>query len=54
MAAKGSLAWAGWIVFTSTMLLVVAMVNIFEGLIVLLDDDTVALTREHLVVAGRC
>lgn len=50
MAQRVSRAWAGWIVFASSMLLVVGMVNLFQGIIALFDDEHVVVTRENLVV----
>jgi hypothetical protein len=50
MVAKASGAWAGFIVFAGTMLLVIGMVNVFEGLIALFDDERVVMTRNNLVI----
>lgn len=49
MAAKKG-AWAGWVVFAGTMLLVIGMLNVFEGFVALFDDERVVLTQENLVV----
>lgn len=50
MATKESGAWAGFVVFAGTMLLVIGMVNVFEGFVALVDDERVVATRENLVL----
>lgn len=50
MSAKDGWAWAGWIVFAATMLLIIGMVNIFEGLIALFADERVVVTPANFVV----
>jgi hypothetical protein len=50
MAAKGSWVWTGAVVFAGTMLLVVGMINVFEGFIALLDDERVVMTEGNLVI----
>lgn len=50
MAAKESGAWAGFVVFAGTMLLVIGGVNIFQGFIALLDDEHLVLTQDNLVL----
>ena len=50
MAERGSWAWAGWIVFASTMLIVVGVINIFEGIIALLYNERVLVTPNNFVV----
>jgi len=50
MAAKGSGAWAGFVVFAGTMLLVIGLINIFEGFIALIDDQRLVVTQDNLVV----
>jgi hypothetical protein len=50
MAARPSGAWAGWIVFASTMLLIIGMINIFEGTIALFDDERLVVTPSNFVV----
>jgi hypothetical protein len=48
--ARGSWVWSGAAVFAGTMLLIVGMINVFEGFIALLDDERVAMVRGNLVV----
>ncbi|MFG1819660.1 hypothetical protein ACGFIF_38280 [Kribbella sp. NPDC049174] len=50
MALKGSPAWAGWVLFAGTMLLVTGVINIFQGIIALVDDERLALVPGNLVV----
>lgn len=50
MVGKGSPAWAGWVLFGGTMLLITGVINIFEGIIALFDDKRLALTQDNLVV----
>jgi hypothetical protein len=50
MAAKGSGAWTGFVVFAGTMLLVIGMINVFEGFVALVDDERVVVTRDNLIV----
>ena len=50
MVAKGSTAWSGWVLFGGTMLLVIGLINVFEGIIALADDKRLAWTPTNLVV----
>lgn len=50
MVAKGSPAWAGWVLFAGTMLLVTGLINVLEGIIALADDKRLAWTPSNLVV----
>ena len=50
MVSKGSPAWAGWVLFAGTMLLVTGLINVLEGIIALVDDKRLALTSNNLVV----
>ncbi len=46
----GSKVWGGFVLFAAVMMLVNGMINLFQGLIALLDDQRLVLTQEHLVV----
>jgi hypothetical protein len=48
--ARGSWVWTGAAVFAGTMLLIVGMINVFEGFIALFDDERVAMVRGNLVI----
>jgi hypothetical protein len=50
MAERRSGAWTGFIVFGGTMMLIIGVVNIFEGLVALLDDEHVVMTPNNLVI----
>jgi hypothetical protein len=50
MIAKESSAWAGWVLFAGTMLLVTGLINVIEGIIALADDKRLAWTPTNLVV----
>ena len=50
MAAKGSGAWAGWVLFAGTILLVTGLINVFQGIVALVDDERLALTPNKLVI----
>ena len=50
MAAKGSGAWAGWVLFAGTLLLVTGLINVFQGIVALVDDERLALTPSRLVI----
>ena len=50
MAAKGSGAWAGWVLFAGTMLLVTGLINVFQGIVALVDDERLALTPNKLII----
>jgi len=44
-----STAWAGWVIFTATMLLMIGTFNVIEGLIALFNDERVLITPERLI-----
>jgi hypothetical protein len=50
MAARKSEGWAGMVVFAGTILLVVGLINFFEGLIVLFNDERVVVLPERFVL----
>ena len=50
MAAKGGAVMAGTAVFAGSLLLVVGLVNIFQGFIALFDDERLVLTRNNLII----
>jgi hypothetical protein len=50
MATRRSGAWAGWIAFAGTMLAVIGMINIFQGLVALLADERVFVTRDRFIL----
>ena len=47
---SASPAWAGWIIFAASMLLIMGMINIFEGIIALVDDKRLVITPSKLLV----
>jgi hypothetical protein len=44
------MALAGFVAFAGAMLMVIGLLNFFQGLFALLDEDRVVLTRDNLVV----
>jgi hypothetical protein len=51
MAAKGSgRAMTGFVMFAGAMLMVIGLINVFEGLIALFADERVVMTPNNLVV----
>jgi hypothetical protein len=50
MAASKSTAWAGMVVFAATMLLIMSAINVFEGLVVLFNDEQLVMLPERLVL----
>jgi uncharacterized membrane protein len=50
MATGRSRAWAGWIAFAGTMLLVISSINIFQGFVALIDDERVVATADKFVL----
>ncbi len=46
---RGGAAIAGFVVFAGAMLMVIGLINIFQGFIALFDDDRLVLTQEKLV-----
>jgi hypothetical protein len=43
-------AWAGWILFASTMLMVVGVFNVIEGVVALFEGHRIAISEDHLVL----
>ena len=43
-------AWAGWIAFAATMLVLVSALNIFQGIVALVDDERVFAAPDKFVV----
>jgi hypothetical protein len=43
-------AWVGWIVFAAVMLMVISMINIFQGIVGLIYDERLAISGGQLVV----
>ncbi len=50
MAEKSGMALAGFVVFAAALLMVDGLVNVFQGLVALFDDERVVMTPENLVV----
>jgi hypothetical protein len=51
MAAEGSgKALAGFVAFAGAMLMVVGLVNVFQGFVALFADEQLVMTRQNLVV----
>ncbi|SHN24876.1 DUF7144 family membrane protein [Cryptosporangium aurantiacum] len=50
MAIASRSAWTGWIVFAGAMLIVVGVINAFQGFIALIWDERVVVTSANLVV----
>jgi hypothetical protein len=50
MAEESSRAWAGWIAFAATIMVVTSLINICQGLIALLDDEHVVVTADAFVL----
>jgi hypothetical protein len=51
MAASGR-AWAGWISFAGTMLGLIGMLNIFQGVLALISDEKVVVVSENIVIGN--
>jgi hypothetical protein len=51
MATNGR-AWAGWISFAGTMLGLIGMLNIFQGVVALISDERVVVVSENLVIGN--
>jgi hypothetical protein len=43
-------AWVGWIIFAASMLLIIGMFNVLEGIIALVDDQRLVVTPNKFVV----
>jgi hypothetical protein len=50
MAASGGRAWAGWIAFAGTMMALVGMINIFQGVVALVWDERVLVTADRFIL----
>jgi hypothetical protein len=50
MAARRSGAWAGWISFAGTMLLLIGAINVFEGLLAVISGDRVVAAPDEFVL----
>ena len=50
MAARKSEGWAGMVVFAGTILLVIGLINFFEGLVVLFNDERVVVLPDRFVL----
>jgi len=53
MEERQSGAWTGFTVFAGTMLLILGVINAFQGLITLLDDQSVAMDEGKLVIVDK-
>ncbi|MCW6003553.1 hypothetical protein K1W54_03010 [Micromonospora sp. CPCC 205371] len=45
-----SRSWAGWVAFAAVMMIFVGAMNIFEGIVALVQDDRVAVAADNFVV----
>ena len=52
MALGGKGAWAGWIAFASTIIIMTSLINIFQGTVALLDNERVVATEDAFVLVG--
>jgi hypothetical protein len=50
MASQRSTAWTGWIVFAGTMIMVISSINIFEGLLALINNERVVAAEGNFVI----
>jgi hypothetical protein len=50
MASGRGSAWAGWVAFAGTMLLLTGGINIFQGTVALIADDRVVATANRFVL----
>jgi hypothetical protein len=50
--AVGERLWVGWITFAGTMLVVIGMVNIFEGVVTLIWDERSVAAPDRFVLVG--
>jgi hypothetical protein len=53
MEERESGAWTGFAIFAGTMLLILGAINAFQGLIALLDDQSVAMHEGNLVIVDK-
>jgi hypothetical protein len=49
---RGGAAVAGFVVFAGAMLMVIGLINIFQGFVALFSDDRLVVTREKLVAVN--
>jgi hypothetical protein len=47
---RGGTAMAGFVVFAGTMLMVIGLINVFQGFVALFSDEHLVLTPDNLVV----
>lgn len=52
MAAKRGVVMAGTVLFAGSLLLVIGLVNIFQGMIALFSDERLAVTRRSFVIVN--
>jgi hypothetical protein len=50
--AKSKAIWFGWVTFAAVMLAVLGVFNVFEGLVLLLQDDITFVNGDNLVVVN--
>ena len=50
MATGRGNAWAGWIAFAATMLLIISGIHIFQGIVALIDDEHVVATPNNFIL----
>ncbi|NMO53802.1 hypothetical protein HH310_21785 [Actinoplanes sp. TBRC 11911] len=50
--AVGERLWVGWITFAGTMLVVIGMVNVFEGVVTLIWDERSVAAPDRFVLVG--
>ena len=43
-------AWAGWIIFAASMLLMIGVLNLIEGIVALVDNQRLVLAQDRLIV----
>ena len=46
---EGGTAWAGWVIFASTMLVVVGTFNLIQGLVAIFDDERLVIVANKLI-----
>ena len=49
---RGGAAMAGFVVFAGGLMMVIGLINIFQGFIALFSDQRVAMTRRNLVIVN--
>jgi hypothetical protein len=50
MASRQNVVWTGWVAFAAIMLVFVGMLNLFEGIVALVQDERLVITPSNLVV----